>query len=412
MIKNIAIVVLIGVLAACGGGGGNSSLGPAVPPQNLDSGFGSGGILRTGFGLGPGLMTRLPTGEFEVTGSSWIGSELQHVISRYTADGHLDTGFGSGGRVRLESVSPLFGATGMLHRQDGTIILIGMSLNGNKYDLHIMKFFADGRLDSAFGDAGRLISIFGEFEGIAGIAAQPDGKIIAVGAADNGHGSDFLVVRFNADGSLDDTFGTHGAVTTAFSGFAASIYAGAEFVVVQPDGKILVNGSVRLAHQFSDESRTALLRYNSDGTLDQGFGVDGRLENVSGPSLPVDLLLLADGTIYTSGGDAVSKVSASGTPEVGVGGVNLGGFAVDSQGRVVLAMTEADTNGYHIAIVRFLPDGSADTAFGTGGKLITKLSEYDYPRTVLIQDNDQILLEASTRDSAGVDSAIVLKYAQ
>ena len=227
-----------------------------------------------------------------------------------------------------------------------------------------------------------------------------------MGSAENGSNSDFLVARFTSDGSLDETFGTHGIVKTSFPGFG-NTYSKAEFVALQPDGKIIVYGYARFAYQYNFQHEMALVRYNSDGSIDTGFGTNGRIQIAS--DVPTGLLLRNDGKMYISSSDNVWRVSASGVIEAGMYVPGIGGFSVDSKNRVIVASTEADSAGYHIAITRLLPNGNSDLSFGTNGKITQKLSRYDYPRTVLVQNDDRILVEASTRES-GTDLLIVLRY--
>jgi len=83
------------------------------------------------------------------------------------------------------------GASGLAHQQDGKVVIVGSSYNGTDNDIHVIRFLADGTPDSAWGDRGQLISSIGTNESAYGVMAQPDGKIIIVGTADNGINSDF-----------------------------------------------------------------------------------------------------------------------------------------------------------------------------------------------------------------------------
>ncbi|MEZ5842967.1 MAG: delta-60 repeat domain-containing protein [Hyphomicrobiaceae bacterium] len=96
-------------------------------------------------------------------------------------------------------------------------------------------------------------------------ALQPDGRIVVAGRSFNGSNDDFAVVRYNADGTLDTSFGGgDGIVTTPIGSSHDQGFS----VTMQPDGKIVVAG-----YSFNGSNNDfALIRYNADGTLDTGFG--------------------------------------------------------------------------------------------------------------------------------------------
>src|SRR5262249_52386604 len=122
----------------------------------------------------------------------------------------------------------------------------------------------DGSLDRSFGGTGE---VFGPGGFILDLAIQPGGKILAGGYS----GGNFALARYNADGSLDQTFGTRGLATTDI-GRRSNDWL--EAVGLQADGKIVAAGSTRDPRSTTDE--LALVRYNADGTLDTSFGTGGK----------------------------------------------------------------------------------------------------------------------------------------
>jgi len=168
----------------------------------------------------------------------------------------------------------------------------------------------------------------------------------------------FLIARFNSDGSLDEEFGSHGIVKTGFSGFAVSVYASAQFAALQPDGKILVTGSVMFAQQFSNQFEIALVRYTSDGSIRHQLWYKRAHGKCFEGNLPSGLLLRDDGNIYVGSGDNILHVSANGTIETVINEPNSGGWRSIPR-KVITAVQESDSTGYHIAISRFLPNGRA-----------------------------------------------------
>ena len=158
-----------------------------------------------------------------------------------------------------------------------------------------------GVLDVGFGNGGKVItpSPMPNLSGMEGnsIALQQDGKIIVAGRtlsiADS---SKFVVFRYNTDGSPDNSFGTNGVVITAVNQYGS---AGAHAVAVQVDGKIIVGGYA-IADSFSRIS-PALVRYNSNGSVDSSFGLNGTLyintSNWFDPNIIYKIVVLPNGKI-------------------------------------------------------------------------------------------------------------------
>src|SRR4030095_6308656 len=150
-----------------------------------------------------------------------------------------------------------------------------------------------GTLDPSFGSGGTVLNDFG-----GRIALKPDGKIVAAGGGANPtDGFDFAVFRFNANGTPDTTFGSGGRTTTDLGGR----FEGATSVALQPDGKIMAGGyAVVPVNQFAN---FALVRYNSDGSLDLSFGTGGKVitnfGNISAQAY--SLALQPDGKIVLAG---------------------------------------------------------------------------------------------------------------
>ena len=127
----------------------------------------------------------------------------------------------------------------------------------------------DGALDLTFNSTGFVIFLGAGGEYGKSVAIQPDGKIVIAGICYNGTYSDFGVVRYNSDGTIDTGFGTNGKVTTSVSPYNDS----ANGVAIQSDGKIVVTGSA----SNGTSSDFAVVRYTSTGTLDNTFGIGGKV---------------------------------------------------------------------------------------------------------------------------------------
>ncbi len=148
-------------------------------------------------------------------------------------------------------------------QSDGKILLTGSVRQSGGDDISVVRYNTDGDLDITFNSSGISTTSINRNDHSYGIAVQSDGKIIVVGTSYFTDG-DFAVVRYNPNGSLDNTFSSDGKLTTNF-GYLTQDQA--EAVAVQSDNKILVGGK--------SDTEFALVRYNTDGSLDTSFSSDG-----------------------------------------------------------------------------------------------------------------------------------------
>ena len=165
-----------------------------------------------------------------------------------------------------------------------------------------------------------------------GMAIQSDGRIIAAGGYSNTGLSDFSMVRYNTNGSLDGSFGVGGQVLTDFGGSTDV----ARSIAIQGDGQIVVGGwaDIGVGHNVF-----ASARYNTaDGSLDSSFG---------------------------SGGKVTTDIN-TGNPNSGPG-TSIGYVAIQSDGKIALAGTSFDGTHYNFALLRYDSAGRLDTTFGTSG---------------------------------------------
>src|ERR1051326_5430794 len=155
---------------------------------------------------------------------------------------------------------------------------------------------AAGDLDLTFGTGGKVTTDIHRSTDLANaVAIQADGKLVVVGQTYQNNDfstEDFVVARYNSDGTLDTTFGNRGRVRTDFPGLAAVASA----VVIQSDGKIVVAGGAFPLFTFAGDFK--VVRYNSNGSLDNSFG-DGGIVTTIFPegSYAFDVALQADGKI-------------------------------------------------------------------------------------------------------------------
>lgn len=324
------------------------------------------------------------------------------------APGDLDPSWGTKGLTRT-AVAPEEGAdfqNGLVIRSNGSVLVGGSSDMGEGqggFNFRILGYTKRGVLDLSWGQGGVTATKVSpgtstDFlqEHIWALAAQPDGKIVASGHADEGAGVggiNFALARYTSDGVLDPSFGGDGIVTTAMApGDNTDRALG---VLVQPDGKIVAIGGARQDADDSQESTEfALARYNADGTLDSGFGDGGRAYGTLTGGVPVELVLQPDGKIVvvgqvcvtesgTSCRSAVARYNSDGSPDVSFGGTGvvvtdvIEGFfdsffdaALQSDGKILgagPACTGVSGRTCDFLVVRYNADGSLDTSFGGDG---------------------------------------------
>ncbi|MET7518168.1 calcium-binding protein [Streptomyces sp. NPDC005480] len=387
-------------------------------PGDLDPGFGSGGKVLTGLGGNDHAndVAAQPDGKIVSVGASADSSGLESdfALTRHNADGSLDTGFGSGGKVKTAinnnpSVDFQWGeAHAVALQSDGKIVVAGGAWRGyeNCCWFVVARYNSNGSLDTSFGGGdGRVFTDFGRPEEAMDVAIEPGtDKIVAAGYV----GGRAAVARYSRDGIPDTTFSDDGMVTTNPAGPSLQEGGDARALVLQPDGKIVVGGEVGTT-RFD----FALIRYNHDGSLDTGFGSNGIQRTDLGDYDSAEALAVQpDGKIVAAGasGDrfALVRYTANGTPDTTFDGDGLvvtpGGSAEDmklqSDGRIVVAGRSGDD----FAILRYNTDGSLDSGFGTGGRATTGFGATDVAHGVVLQSDGAIV--AAGEGGPNIDFAL------
>jgi uncharacterized delta-60 repeat protein len=398
--RTIGIAVLVMILICSG------PYPTLAADGDLDQTFGKSGVVVSDldrpagpfgtFNEGRAIAIQ-PDGKIVAADQTHLtGTTMNTVIARYNSDGSLDPSFGSAGKFVITT-----------HQDPPNVIAIqadGKIVSGSFAGL--MRVTTDGQLDTGFGSGGMVST--GK-TAIYKLAMQPDGKIISAGdAIPDGPGgvpdgsTTFSVLRFNADGSPDPSFGIGGQATADFAGHAAGVSA----LAIQPDGKILAGGASRTGGP-TGSLFAALARFNSDGTLDPGFGSSGLVATQQLSIVFRALAVLDGGQIVAIGGIGPPNIDNLGIEAVfgaarynhdgsldrafGNGGVLTSPFftarntllitaAIAPDGRFVAA--GESENG--LALARYNSDGSPDSSFGTGGTVITHVTDAKdgYPDTI------------------------------
>ncbi len=305
----------------------------------LDNSFGNGGKITTDFAgstdIGYSVTTdaqgRVLVGGYANNGST--GADFAVVC--YTADGTLDNSFGNGGKVTTDFAGSSDVGYSVTTDAQGRVLVGGYAVNGSTgYDFAVVRYKADGTLDNSFGNGGKVTTnVAGSSDFGYSVTTDTQGRVLVSGHANNGStGADFAVVRYTADGTLDNSFGNGGKVTTNVAGSSDVGFS----VTTDTQGRVLVGG---YAVNGSTGNDFAVVRYKADGTLDNSFGNGGKV-----------------------------TTNVAGSSDVGFS------VTTDTQGRVLVGgYAYNGSTGVDFAVVRYKADGTLDNSFGTNGKVTTDL---------------------------------------
>jgi uncharacterized delta-60 repeat protein len=362
------------------------------PNGDVDLSFGAEGKLVTEVGEHSAEARALalqPDGKIVVAGT-WYSQQAnssygEFTLVRYQPDGHVDQSFGQAGKVMTRIGDGLALASALAVQRDRKIVVAGTF--NDKFV--VVRYQPNGALDPHFGSAGKVITPVGVSGGAAALAFQPDGKIVVAGSGDN----NFALIRYQADGHLDPSFGNGGLVTTE-----VGEWSGAAALALRPDGKIVVAGST--------DGSIALIRYQADGHLDPSFGDGGtvithpdRESYARAVAVQRDGKIIVAGDVSSSGyipdmgigsyDGVVVQYQANGTvdPQFGTEGVVISvhinkvhALALQPDGKILVAgealvakeNSEEETPVF--ALARYNSDGSLDVTFGADGKVNTHFS--------------------------------------
>ena len=274
---------------------------------------------------------------------------------------------------------------------DGKIVAAGSGGTVNGVNVvSVWRTDALGHPDATFGQEGLALVPFAGFAQITGVGIAPDGKIVVVGTVNGASLRELGLLRLNADGSLDTTFGTGGLVTV-------SVSQGDDFaqaMAIEPDGSVLVGGSIAPA---SGAAALGLVHFGPDGSLDIGFGAGGV---ISYPAIGTGLgamLQQPDGKWLLVGGGGAGGIAGGGGAAPGfVVRLNVD-FSVDAtfgtkgttsiawgefytcltlqpDGKILIGGGEGPNGGGQCTIGRLNSDGSLDTSFGQSGSVATSFT--------------------------------------
>ena len=331
-----------------------------LPDGTLDTSFGGTGKVRTSianFRLAAFAVAIQTDGKIVIAGGAY-GTTNKIFLARYNAEGTLDNTFNGIGTLTLSiGTFSVDEADALAIRPDGKIVVAGTSMNETLKDFAVLRFNANGSLDTTFGGTGFVITDVAQKDDIAtATVLQPDGKVVVAGYSGPGSFTqDFAVFRYNADGSLDTTFNGAGKVITPVGDFSDYAFA----VAVQADGKIIAAGKAD-----GSPSAVALVRYNANGTLDSTFHGTGKLITPVGEN---------------------SRAAA---------------IRVQADGRILVSGEAAQNSRVDLLALRYLPDGTADTTFNGTGRTTLSLLANTYVYAMVLQADSKILVAGNASDTS------------
>lgn len=404
------------------------------------------GDLDVNFGTAGVVVSDLPGAEYDTlqavaidaagrvlaAGTSRVGSEFGFTLVRYTADGSLDPSFGTAGTgVVFTKTSPVAlssaFANDVLIDPAGRILVAGHASQVGTYPAFaVARYTPDGLLDPTFGGTGFVSAptTVDQMTGY-GMALDAAGRVVVAGAIRIAGGDEELaLVRFNADGSFDTDFGDGGRVVTRLS--PNNDYA--RGVAVDSEGRIAVAGSDGTTAPFG---RLCVMRYLADGSPDPDFGDDGVVTGLDyggangltldaadrllitgtapGFQLPVVLRFLPDGSLDPAFGDCGEVVVSAGPGSVGA----LGRIRLDAADRIVVAggLQPAPGVGLQFAVVRLTPDGEPDATFGGDGLVLTDVPhDYDLAFSVAFDSAGHIVAAGTSQDATDPNPANQFRF--
>lgn len=287
------------------------SPGGGITLNDTSFGDGSGKYTMDLFGFSEEIvdMAHTDAGIYAIGFGYEFGIRHQ-VLMRFTQAGLPDPTFGSGGKILLQ-----LGYYDALHalavQPDGKLVAVGQTQGTvSQKDFFIVRFLADGSLDNGFGNGGKnpIIASYGN-DAAYGVAVQPDGKLLVVGEANDGGQSHAVVLRLTSWGGIDYGFGTYGFARLYRSG----VHLYGRKVLQTVEGKIIV-GSEGL-QMTPSQPGISIARLNQNGSIDTTFnaGAGSRFDIYAAGAayylggmemMPTGQIMAAGGVTITNSGIA------------------------------------------------------------------------------------------------------------
>ena len=398
---------------------------------SLDNTFGVNGIVTTSFGSFEGHakdMVIQSDGKIVVAGYKFIpnpnNQQKYLVLTRYNSNGSLDNTFGNYGIVTT-SIEAFDEAHDIAIQADGKIVV-------SNHDFYLARYMTNGSLDNTFGNAGIVTPAVEENLSLYAydFAIQTDGKIVVAGRGYyTGSAETFVLKRYNTNGSLDNTFGNAGIVTTSIGEYGSH----ANGIAIQTDGKIVLAGKSQTSGNFPPYV-FALTRYNTNGSLDNTFGASGIVTTSIGiNSAANDIVIQADGKILAAGSSdslgsynfTFSRYNTNGILDTTFDTdgivtssfeesqlVELTAITLQVDGKIVATGCGPSNIMYNcnIGVARYNTNGSLDNTFGVAGIVITAVGDASGANAIAIQDDGKIVAAGGSFSSISDGDFTIVRY--
>lgn len=352
----------------------------------IDNSFGTNGMIDPV--ISANAITKQADGKIVIAGTyrTGTGNPNNIAVARYNTNGTLDLSFNGIGYYAMTIYGINETAVAVAVQADGKIVASGWTTEANgSSGFAIVRFNTNGRPDSTFEADGRVVVKPCNNSGARAMVIQPDGKIIVGGSCvvtGGGPNTDFTLVRYDINGTIDATFDGDGIVKTAMVGTS---YDDIRAIKLQPDGKIVVGGFVRTNTEWND---FGIARYNTNGSLDNTFDGDGKVITPWGTSYDeiFDIQIQPDGKIvaigslsattqffdaaiarYNTDGSIDNTFSSDGiqTNRFGTSS-GFGAGVIDAAGNILVAGFAKNTNN-DLLFARYTPTGNLDNTFDSDG---------------------------------------------
>lgn len=339
---------------------------------NYDSTFGVNGIVTTDLQASSGdyllSICLQPDGRILVGGRTHFGmSAHDFAIARYSYNGNIDSTFGTNGIVLTDFNGFNDYGSDMKIQSDGKIVMAGYSFDGTTTSMGFARYLQNGQLDSTFSADGKTtIQAPNLYLDGQSLCIQNDGKLIAVGTVKSpGNNYDHWITRLHSNGNLDSTFGVGGIVVQDIS---YTDYANA--ATLQHDGKLLVAGRSTDTILTTAGAAYSVARYNTNGSLDNSFGVNGKV---------------------------VSKISNQADVAFSI--------LETTNGKIILAGHSADgVSDFKLALVAYNQNGTMDSSFGSNGVSFTNMaSGFEFAEDMALQSDGKLVVTGFYSDGGSVD---------
>jgi uncharacterized delta-60 repeat protein len=334
--------------------------------------------------------------------------------------GTLDLTFGTDGKVLSETYEGL--AYSIAVQPDGKIVVGGNGGYDGTYGFLVVRYNADGSVDESFGDHGRAINDLGDStfsKKIYAIALQSDGKIVAAGQyAASGDDSRIAVLRFNADGSIDTGFGDEGLTITSLSGY----YDIVRDMALLQDGRIVVTGDTQGG--INDTRRSFINCYTTTGILDKNFGSDGvvivttkEVADINAIAIAKDNKIVIGGSYSIYDNTILYKYNLDGTLDLSFGDNGFAQMSFDNSiiynlvnDITITQNNEIVTAGYiqnsgsntnrKSLVGKFSSNGFPDSSFGTNGYSIVNYSNTNlFANAISLNNNGNVIITGDSYDN-------------